>query len=208
MKNFLAVTLISLGVPMILMGDEVRRTQGGNNNAYCHDDETAWFDWTLLDRHADVRRFVELLNARRLLRDIGHERQRMSLNQLIREAAKSWHGVRLNEPDWSDHSHSVAFTVEIRAHGPLFHVIMNAYWEPLSFELPPGGGQGTLPWRRWIDTALPAPQDIVPWEEAPEVTGRTYPAGSRSVVVLYSPTRPDLPPGSSARDATTDATYD
>ena len=67
-KNFLTVTLLSLGVPMILMGDEVRRTQGGNNNAYCQDNETSWFDWTLLEKHADVHRFVKLLTARRLLR--------------------------------------------------------------------------------------------------------------------------------------------
>src|SRR6185295_14625036 len=59
-KNFFAVTMLSLGMPMILMGDEVRRTQHGNNNAYCHDDENAWFDWTLLNRHADVHRFVKL----------------------------------------------------------------------------------------------------------------------------------------------------
>ena len=58
-KNFLAVTLLSLGVPMILMGDEVRRTQRGNNNAYCQDNETSWFDWSLLEKHADVHRFVD-----------------------------------------------------------------------------------------------------------------------------------------------------
>src|SRR5438093_1122440 len=67
-KNFLATTLLSIGLPMILMGDEVRRTQDGNNNLYCHADERAWFDWTLLDRHRDVHRFVSLLNARRVLR--------------------------------------------------------------------------------------------------------------------------------------------
>ena len=88
-------------MPMILMGDEVRRTQRGNNNAYCQDNETSWFDWTLLAKHADVHRFVTLLNARRLMRDVEHERQRMSLNQLIRQANKAWHGVKLGQPDWS-----------------------------------------------------------------------------------------------------------
>ena len=76
MKNFLTVTLLSLGMPMILMGDEVRRTQSGNNNAYCQDNEISWFDWTLVEKHADVHRFVTLLNARRRLRDVEHERQR------------------------------------------------------------------------------------------------------------------------------------
>ena len=88
-KNFLTVTLLSLGVPMIVMGDEVRRTQGGNNNAYCQDNETSWFDWTLLKKHADVHRFFKLLTARRLLRGTEHERQRMSLNRLIQAGEQS-----------------------------------------------------------------------------------------------------------------------
>ena len=98
---------------MILMGDEVRRTQGGNNNAYCQDNETSWFDWTLLEKHADVHRFVTLLNARRVLRDPEPERRRISLNQLLRGVNLAWHGVKLNQPDWSETSHSIAFTVEI-----------------------------------------------------------------------------------------------
>ena len=186
-KNFLTVTMLSLGVPMILMGDEVRRTQGGNNNAYCQDNDTNWFDWTLLEKHADVHRFLKLLTARRLLRGTEHERRRMSLNRIIREANKAWHGIRLNDPDWSDHSHSVAFTVEMRKEQLLFHVILNAYWEPLDFELPPAGEQGGNPWRRWIDTARETPNDIVPWREAPTVPGLTYRAQARSVVALYAP---------------------
>src|SRR5205823_12815930 len=79
-KNFLTVTLLSAGIPMILMGDEVRRTQGGNNNAYCQDNETSWFDWTRLETQADVHRFVRLLCARRILRDTDVERRRLSLN--------------------------------------------------------------------------------------------------------------------------------
>ena len=102
MKNFLTVTMLSLGVPMILMGDEVRRTQFGNNNAYCQDDETSWFDWTLLEKHADVHRFVTLLNARRVLRDTEYERRRVSLSRLLQQATKAWHGVQLGQPDWGD----------------------------------------------------------------------------------------------------------
>jgi glycogen operon protein len=82
-KNFLTVTLMSLGMPMILMGDEVRRTQRGNNNAYCLDNELNWFDWQLVTRHADVLRFVRLLNARRALRDTHHEENRVSLKTLL-----------------------------------------------------------------------------------------------------------------------------
>jgi glycogen operon protein len=169
---------------MITMGDEVRRTQGGNNNAYCQDNEISWFDWTLLKKHADVHRFVKLLAARRLMRGVEHERQRVSLNRLIAEASKAWHGVRLNQTDWGDRSHSVALTVELRQERLLVHLILNAYWEPLEFDLPPRkSGEGN-PWRRWIDTALESPNDIVDWNQAPEVDGSIYHAEPRSVAAL------------------------
>jgi len=185
-KNFLTVTLLSIGLPMILMGDEVRRTQGGNNNAYCHDNDINWFDWTLVAKHADVHRFVTLLNARRLLRDWEHERQRMSLTELIAQANKAWHGVKLHQPDWGPHSHSIAFTAELRGEGLLAHFILNAYWEPLDFELPPANEGGGGPWRRWIDTALDSPHDIVPWQTTAPVPGSSYRAEPRSVVVLFA----------------------
>jgi len=180
-KNFHAVTLLSIGLPMILMGDEVRRTQGGNNNFYCHDDEANWFDWSLVEKHADVHRFVKLVLARRLLRDTTHEEQRVSLSEMIAKANKAWHGVKVNQPDWGEGSHSIAFGAELKNEKLVFHLILNGYWEPLEFELPPSGG----PWRRWIDTALPSPQDVVEWTAAPPVHGNTYRAGPRSVVMLF-----------------------
>jgi glycogen operon protein len=185
-KNFLAVTMLSLGVPMILMGDEVRRTQRGNNNAYCQDNEISWFDWTLVVKHADVHRFAALLNARRLLRDEEYEHLRISLNQLIRQAKTSWHGVKLNQPDWSSSSRSVAFTAELKKEKLMFHLILNVYWEALNFELPPVRNGGVNPWRRWIDTALDSPQDIVAWQDSPSITGSIYRAEPRSVVVLFA----------------------
>ena len=185
-KNFLTTTLLSLGMPMILMGDEVRRTQHGNNNAYCHDADISWLDWNLLGKHADVHRFTTLVIARRLLRDAEAENRRISLTQMIREANKAWHGVKLNQPDWSDHSHSIAFTVESQKEGQLFHLMLNAYWEPLDFELPPVHNGRRDPWRRWIDTALDSPNDIVEWQTAPSTPGWTYRVAPRSVVMLYA----------------------
>ncbi len=182
-KNFFTTTMMSLGVPMILMGDEVRHTQGGNNNAYCQDNEISWFDWTRLTKHADVHRFVGLLCARRVRRSSVHERNRVSLIQMLEAANKSWHGVTLNQPDWSDQSHCVAFHAELKQEGLFIHLILNAYWEPLDFELPP---LERGPWRRWIDTSLASPHDIVPWDQAPPVSGNTYRAGNRSVVMLFS----------------------
>jgi glycogen operon protein len=185
-KNFMTVTLLSLGLPMILMGDEVRRTQRGNNNAYCHDNEANWFDWSLLEKHADIHRFVKLLIARRSLRDSGPERQRMSLTQLIHQGIKGWHGVKLNQPDWSDHSHSVALSAQITNEGLLVHFIFNAYWEPLDFELPRISSIKPALWRRWIDTSHEAPEDIVPWQESPIIREYSYRAASRSVIVLWA----------------------
>ncbi|EMI19822.1 glycogen debranching enzyme GlgX [Rhodopirellula maiorica SM1] len=182
-KNYLTTTLLSLGIPMILMGDEVRHTQRGNNNAYCQDNELSWFDWTNLDRHADLHRFVSLLCARRTLRNIDSERQRISVSKLLHDAKKAWHGVKLNQPDWGDASHCIAFGGEMPGAGIQFHFILNAYWEPLQFELPALGGNR---WRRWIDTALDSPEDIVPWDEAPETVGDSYRALDHSVVMLYA----------------------
>ena len=185
-KNLLTVTLLSLGMPMILMGDEVRRTQRGNNNMYCHDNEINWLDWGLIDKHGDIFRFVRLLIQRRLLRDTGPELERKSLNQLIRESHKAWHGVKPHQPDWSDNSHSLAFSVEIAKERLLFYLILNAYWESLDFELPSVENGSGEPWRRWIDTTLDSPQDIVEWQTTSPVLGKTYRAGPRSIVALLA----------------------
>jgi glycogen operon protein len=184
-KNFLTVTMLSLGTPMLLMGDEVRRSQNGNNNAYCHDSEISWLNWNLVDEHADLLRFTRLLISRRLLRDVSAERQRKSLIRLVHEANKAWHGVKLDQPDWSDHSHSLALSAEIRQEGLLVYLILNAYWESLGFELPLLQNGANKKWRRWIDTYLDSPEDIVEWKAAAAVGGHVYTAGPRSVVVLY-----------------------
>ncbi len=210
-KNFMAVTLLALGIPMFVMGDEMRRTQGGNNNAYCHDDERTWLDWTLQERHADLFRFVRLLLERRLDRSIAEEGRRVTLNQLIEQATKSWHGTRLNQPDWSDHSHCVALCVELERAGLRLHLMFNAHWEPHEFELPDGSeggaagrapgagpsGEGARAWRRWFDTGLDTPDDIASWRDAPAIEGRTYRLEARSIAAviqpLESPAGPESP---------------
>jgi glycogen operon protein len=185
-KNFFAVTLLALGMPMLLMGDEVRRTQLGNNNAYCQDNEVSWFDWNLTERHPDVLRFVRLLIDRRLRRDVQVEHKRTTLNELIRDAPHAWHGVQLYRPDWSEHSHSLAFSAELPKENLAFFVIMNAFWEPLHFELPQTRNGRPIQWHRWFDTFLESPNDILPWDQAEPVSGLTYAAGPRTVVTLLS----------------------
>jgi isoamylase len=191
-KNFFVTTMLSAGMPMMLMGDEVRRTQHGNNNAYCQDNETSWFDWTLVAEHAHLHRFVSLLNRRRSARDPAPRPLRAALSQLIREARITWHGVKLYEPDWSPSSHSIAFTWRFTHRRLQCHAIFNAYWEPLDFELPALVARAPGRWRRWIDTSLDSPHDIECEEEAPPVSGDTYRSEPRSVVVLFAAL--DAPP--------------
>jgi len=188
-KNLLAVTLLSLGVPMILMGDEVRRSQRGNNNGYCHDNEESWFDWTLLARHDDVRRFVSLLADRRLGRDEEPELRRLNLHQLLEHANIQWHGVKAGQPDWSPSSRSLALTAEATRDGLVFHLMLNACQEPLDFELPRAAG-GKARWRLWFDTALESPRDIMPWNKASPFSGATYHVQAHSVVGLFTAAYP------------------
>jgi glycogen operon protein len=118
------------------------------------------------------------------LRDTGSERRRTSLCELLQAAKKAWHGVQLNRPDWGENSHSVALGGELKSDGLQFHFILNAYREALEFELPepPPGGS----WRRWIDTGLDSPDDIVPWEAAVPVAETSYRVAAHGVVMLFA----------------------
>ena len=184
-KNLFTATMLSVGVPMFGMGDEVRRTQQGNNNAYCQDNSTSWFDWTLVSKHADVLRFVKLLIERRVMRDVEHERRRVSLSQVLRESQYAWHGVKLNEPNWASFSHSFAISGELKNEALFAHIIFNAYWETLDFELPVLRN-GSQSWSRWIDTALDPPHEICEWNREEQVPESPYRVGARSVVVLIA----------------------
>jgi glycogen operon protein len=185
-KNFLAVNLMALGTPLLLMGDEVRRTQKGNNNAYCQDNEISWFDWSLLDRHAEIHRFARaLINLRQSQTRVATEMS-MTLAEFLERAAVTWHGVKLGEPDWGYCSHSLSFTLTGVGSKRWYHFLLNAFWEPLEFELPspetPSRG-----WIRLVDTYLEAPDDIVSIEAAPAVQDKTYTMGPRSVAMFVAP---------------------
>jgi isoamylase len=184
-KNFASILLLSLGVPMICMGDEIRRTQKGNNNAYCQDNETSWFDWNLVDTNRDLFRFWKLMiNFRKrhttLLRPryfTGQENER-GLKDI------SWHGCRLESPGWDDpFSRALSYTMGEPGDEEDIHVMMNMYWEPLEFEIP------RLMERRWyraVDTFLPTPQDILKPGDEVRVDAGSYLVQGRSIVVLVS----------------------
>ena len=184
-KNFLTLTLLAIGTPMLLMGDEVRRTQRGNNNAYCQNSDISWFDWTLVEKHADVHRFVKALIALRMNRDLPVEQLDMTLNELLRRQPIQWHGVKLNAPDWSHQSHTLAATVPLLGYRLVLHLVINAYWEALEFEVPPLD-QAQESWRRCVDTFLDPPHDICGWADAPRLQSSTCRIEPRSVVLLLA----------------------
>ena len=172
---------------MLLMGDEVRRSQGGNNNAYCRDDETAWLDWSAVERHADLRRFTRALIALRLGMGLV-EREDLSLREVLAATRIEWHGVKLGEPDWGPDSHSFAFTATSVDGERRFHLIFSSYWEPLRFELPTEPCGPGSSWRVAVDTAAAPPHDCAdPPASGRLVEGASLEVAPRSFVMLVSP---------------------
>jgi len=177
-RNFLSLLLLSHGRPQLWMGDEVGRSQAGNNNAYSQDNLLGWFRWAKVTRNADLLRFTrELVALADGIGQLNSDRFWTATSHLARGDV-SWHGVRADRPDWTRGSHSLAWTLE----GCKVHVIANAWWRELEFELP--HLPANLRWHRLLDTSLTAPQDIVPVDQATEVIGKTYEADWHSVVVL------------------------
>lgn len=184
MKNMLTLLFVSQGTPMLLMGDEFGRTQRGNNNAYCHDSELTWMDWSLAEENSNLLRFVrELISFTQSL-EICRQQQPIALSYMPHKPYIIWHGVNLSRPDWSADSHSLAFTIEHPSAAEHLHVMLNSYWQDLDFELPalPDG----VRWQRIIDTALPSPDDISPAAQAPSVAQGKYAVKQRSQVVLLA----------------------
>ncbi|MEM8780481.1 MAG: glycogen debranching protein GlgX [Cyanobacteria bacterium P01_G01_bin.49] len=182
-KNFLTILFLSQGTPMILMGDEVRRTQQGNNNGYCQDNELSWFSWDAVEKEYDlwcfIRRLIHFIQGLQLFRQ--EKRLEVSYENLNHPHI-SWHGVKLGQPDWSYYSHCLAFSLRYPDVDEYLHVIFNAYWEPLEFELP-SLGYGNC-WYRIIDTALPLNETFCELEAAYQVKTETYLVKARSCVVL------------------------
>jgi len=200
-KNFLALNVLAIGTPMLLAGDEVRRAQQGNNNAYCQDSELSWFDWSLVDKHAGLRRFVKLLLACRVDPQRDSADHDTTLTEFLDQARPHWHGIQLGRPDWGQQSHSLAATLRAVRLKASVHWMVNAYWQPLDFELPPVPPGLEGPWRRWVDTALDSPEDICPWRSGPPLTGTHYRLQPRSMVILCHAEPPPMPGVTSTADS-------
>ena len=176
-KNLLLTLLVSRGVPMILGGDEMRRTQGGNNNAYCQDNETSWMDWELLGRQEEIFNFTQGMIALRAAHPV------LGKEEFYKEGDLHWFNPEGNRPDWDDpNAKKIAcFIVEMELEG--LYLMFNADTVAADFILPP------LPheygWRRSVDTYLPLPNDLAAvGKEAWLKNPNRYPVEARSSVIL------------------------
>ena len=184
-KNFAAILLVAHGVPMILSGDEIGRTQQGNNNAYCQDNEVSWLDWRMAESNAGLLRFFQLMIAFRKRCSL----LRRDSFQLNGEGGFhiTWHGTKRVKPDWGDESRTLAMQLTQLHDGGArddLHFIANAYSGDLDFELPQIGERE---WFRLVDTAQASPQDIAEdGQEFPLLSQESYPVKARSVVIFVA----------------------
>ena len=180
-RNLATLMMVAQGVPMLVMGDEVRRSQQGNNNAWCQDNPLGWFDWSLVERQKGLLRFWQTLIAFRRAHPTIHRSRFFTGDINPRGLADvTWHGVELGSPDWGDgQARTLSFTLGGEGEAPDVHVMANMFWEPLDMAVP------AVPGRRWgrvIDTAQAAPDDIRTRPKA--LKADRYPVQGRSVVVL------------------------
>jgi len=184
-KNFLTLLFLSQGIPMLLAGDEVLRSQQGNNNAWCQDNEIGWFDWSLLDRNADMLRFTRgLIALRKRHPNLRH--RHFLVGQPLPGGTLpdvAWHGLELNAPRWDDpESRILAFTLAptCAEEAPL-HVMINMSDRALRFALPE---IAPARWYLALDTARPAPNDVMsPADQSPVSEIRPL-VRARSILVL------------------------
>ena len=182
-KNFVTLLMLSRGVPMLLGGDEIRRTQGGNNNAYNQDNPTSWFDWTMVDSNREVLRYFQRMIAFRKAHPALWQ-PRFYTGQVNEQGVAdiTWHGTTLGNPGFDDpQGRALACTIAGRDRGADLHVMMNMFWEPLDFEVPIDPPRA---WRVAIDTYAPSPHDIA--DQGHEAAWRRplRTVQGRSIVVL------------------------
>jgi glycogen operon protein len=190
-RNLIATLFISQGVPMILAGDELLRTQNGNNNAWCQDNSTTWLDWSPNERSLGFLRFVRMMIALRKAHVVLRRRTFFKVERGGQPPEIIWHGLLPARPDFSFDSHAIAFALDgRRSDRPNvvdrdIYVALNAFKTPLEFTIPaaPSGRA----WRRVVDTALPSPEDIVEEQRGPKVAVRQpYLVQAHSMIVLVS----------------------
>ena len=176
-RNFLAMLLISQGVPLLSQGDEFGRTQMGNNNAYCQDNEMSWMDWSLTEKNAGLLRFASMM--------INLRKRHFALSREQFCNRVTWHGLKVGDPDWTGLQRTLAFQMHGWHSQPDIYVMFNAHWEHKKFAIPPHEGRWV--WKRLVDTSLPSPHDIVDEQNAtPLKPADHYVLSPRTAVILIS----------------------
>ncbi|HLI55892.1 MAG TPA: glycogen debranching enzyme, partial [Actinomycetota bacterium] len=185
LKNFAAILMLSQGVPMIVAGDEFGRTQQGNNNAYCQDNEISWVDWRMLDSNRELFNFFKGMIAFRQAHTSVHRKGYFTGAVNDRGLADiSWHGCQLFAPGWNDPGSQVlAFTLAGFDGDNDLHVMLNMSPNDLEFAVPKASARR---WLRVVDTGAPAPSDLLTLGEAKPIDGEITTVSWRSVVVLES----------------------
>jgi glycogen operon protein len=167
---------------MILAGDEFGKTQRGNNNAYCQDNELSWLDWDLKKTYPDLFRFFRLMIKFRKKQAAFKSE---SFQEDTHEHRMTWHGVQVGRPDWSRNSRAIALLINGTAEASDIYIIANSFWEELKFQLPEA--MHGRKWFRFVDTMLGSPHDISEINDESYIYDqRAYTAGPRSVVILVS----------------------
>jgi isoamylase len=184
-RNLTAILMLSRGVPMIQAGDEVLRSQRGNNNAWCQDNELSWFDWRFCRDQDDMLRFTRSMIAFRK-RHPCLTTDRFFTGEVIPQRGIrdiAWHGVRLNQPAWRHRdARFLSFTIAAVDSGEEdIHAMLNMSDSRVMAQLPVIRGRT---WHRAVDTGIAPPDEIrSPGEQKPHEDG-WYEVGPRSVVVL------------------------
>jgi len=180
-RNFMALLLLSQGVPMLNAGDEVLRTQRGNNNAYCQDNDLSWLDWSFTPAARAMLRFTRELIALRK-RHPSLRRARFLNGHSDDEPAEiQWFGESLDAPKWHDRDAQVLCFMLAGAvpQEPALHVMINMASTARTLPLPDAAKRN---WRRIADTTRDAPHDIVP--TGVPVQGREYLVGPHGIAVF------------------------
>jgi isoamylase len=183
-KNFLTILFISQGTPMLLMGDEVRRSQHGKNNAYCQNNELSWFDWSQIEAQSDLWCFLRQLIDFIQNLEIFAQGIRLQVAYVSPEPHLNWHGVKLGQPNWSNESHSIAFSLRHPQAKEYLHIMLNAYWGDLEFELPLLGEREC--WHRVVDTALSLTEAFCELDVTSPHKANNYLVEARSCVILIA----------------------
>lgn len=189
MRNAATILFLSRGVPMLLMGDEIGRTQYGNNNSYCHDNALSWLNWDAVEKEKDLLRFFSKLLAFRSAHSVFRGFKFFEHRDYVGSGKPdiSFHGTRAWQPDFGGVSRCLAFMLCGKHASPQdndVYVAINMYWDGLPFEVPAASDGKS--WRVAINTSMPSPEDIFDSEGGPKVDSSEVIVGGRSIMVLVA----------------------